>query len=83
MFTFDVCTIPLTLAHSGEDEQNRDFDFLSSIEVLLVMQGDVIEMQNWDHLRDMVSSLLDELLLCFIFYLDFKCEPQAIEDEGN
>lgn len=38
-------------------EKDRDYDFLSSIEVLIVDQMDVISMQNWDHLQFVLSHL--------------------------
>ncbi|PWN19410.1 DUF1253-domain-containing protein [Microstroma glucosiphilum] len=38
-------------------EKDRDSDFLSSIEVLVVDQMDVMTMQNWDHLQFVMGHL--------------------------
>ena len=38
-------------------EKDRDADFLSSIEVLIMDQMDVMTMQNWDHVQFVLSHL--------------------------
>ncbi|KAM4693895.1 U3 small nucleolar RNA-associated protein 25 homolog isoform 2-T2 [Discoglossus pictus] len=41
----------------SEGEKNRDFDFLSSIEVLIIDQADIYLMQNWEHVLHLMSHL--------------------------
>ncbi|XP_075982902.1 U3 small nucleolar RNA-associated protein 25 homolog [Anticarsia gemmatalis] len=47
-----IVTSPLGLRMivGAEGEEDRDYDFLASIEVLIMDQADVFLMQNWDHL---------------------------------
>lgn len=47
----------MTIGAEGEDQ--RDFDFLSSIELLIMDQADICMAQNWDH----VVHLMDHLHL--------------------
>ncbi|CDR99055.1 related to UTP25-nucleolar protein required for 35S pre-RNA processing and 40S ribosomal subunit biogenesis [Sporisorium scitamineum] len=41
----------------GIEKDNRDSDFLSSIEMVIVDQTDVISMQNWEHLEFVLSRM--------------------------
>ncbi|KAG6462263.1 hypothetical protein O3G_MSEX013142 [Manduca sexta] len=40
----------LRMLVGAEGEEDRDYDFLASIELLIMDQADVFLMQNWDHL---------------------------------
>ncbi|XP_047537007.1 U3 small nucleolar RNA-associated protein 25 homolog [Vanessa atalanta] len=40
----------LRMIVGAEGEEDRDFDFLASIELLIMDQTDIFYMQNWDHL---------------------------------
>lgn len=52
----------------ADGEKKREFDFLSSIELLIVDQADVFLMQNWEHL--LVGFIFPKVLVSF--HLNFR-----------
>jgi len=47
----------LRMITGAEGERKRDFDFLSSIEVCFVDRADVLRMQNWEHVEDVLACV--------------------------
>ncbi|XP_033110484.1 digestive organ expansion factor homolog isoform X2 [Anneissia japonica] len=41
----------------AEGDKHRDWDFLSSVEVLIIDQADVFLMQNWEHIMHIMDHL--------------------------
>eukprot|EP00075_Anas_platyrhynchos_P019540 XP_027308793.1 digestive organ expansion factor homolog [Anas platyrhynchos] len=41
----------------AEGEKKRDFDFLSSIEMLIIDQADIYLMQNWEHVLHLMKHI--------------------------
>lgn len=52
--------IGLSMILTNPDKKKRQYDFLSSIEVLVIDQANQIEMQNWDHVN-VVLKYLDRI----------------------
>ncbi|CUM67495.1 uncharacterized protein PRCAT00005192001 [Priceomyces carsonii] len=49
--------IGLTMILENPDKKKRQYDFLSSIEILIVDRAHQIEMQNWDHVNTVLKYL--------------------------
>ena len=47
----------LRLVTGVTEDEKRDTDFLSSIEVVIVDQANVLAMQNWEHVADALQAL--------------------------
>ncbi|QDZ21037.1 hypothetical protein A3770_05p35550 [Chloropicon primus] len=47
----------VTLMNDAERSSEQSFEFLSSIEVLVVDYADVLMMQNWEHVLSIVSNM--------------------------
>lgn len=54
-----IVASPLGLRYilGAEGEKDRDYDFLASIEFLVIDQAEVFLMQNWDHLLHIMDHL--------------------------
>ena len=48
---------PLALRMLEQDPKKESFDFLSSIEIVMVDSCDVLNMQNWDHVQFIFNNL--------------------------
>jgi len=47
----------LRMVIGAEGEDKRDYDFLTSVEVLIMDQVDIFAMQNWEHITSIVSHV--------------------------
>lgn len=47
----------LRMTTGAEGEADREVDFLSSVEMLVMMHTNTLEMQNWEHVREVVGAM--------------------------
>lgn len=52
-----VSPVGLRMVVGAPDDKNRDYDFLASIEMLILDQADIFFAQNWDHLLHIMDHL--------------------------
>jgi U3 small nucleolar RNA-associated protein 25 len=52
-----IVASPLALKMAASRDEEREADFLSSIHICVVARADVLLMQNWDHVEDIMSLL--------------------------
>uniref|UniRef100_A0A7N0VFN5 U3 small nucleolar RNA-associated protein 25 n=1 Tax=Kalanchoe fedtschenkoi TaxID=63787 RepID=A0A7N0VFN5_KALFE len=47
----------ITKIGEAEDDKEKDVDYLSSIEILVIDHADVMAMQNWSHVKSVVEKM--------------------------
>lgn len=47
----------LRMTIKAEGEEQRDYDFLASVELLILDQSEIFSMQNWDHINHIFDHL--------------------------
>lgn len=52
-----VSPLGLKLIIGEKGDKKRDFDYLSSIEVLIITKPNIFHMQNWEHFKSIVDHL--------------------------
>ena len=47
----------LRLLTGAKGDENREFSFLSSIEILVIDQANILYMQNWQHMEEILQIM--------------------------